>query len=166
MQTATDHRAPETVAPWEAPLTALLGSVALWATWFIFNDRLRAPGAAWYDWVRPAILVAGCLLSFVAAALLAARRRAGREIAQLAAAAIPLALAVGLVTVPFRLLGRLGRWFGDGAAGLAADGWVARLLGNPPALVLNLAVIAIIAAIAARANPGRGERRGRDGGER
>jgi len=100
-------------------ITALVGGLVLWATWFFYKDIYAAPNFYWYHWLQPVLMILTGFMCFIASALLIVRNSAGWEVLWTAISLIPIIFALRLVIVIVRFIGFVIHWLGDNAGGLA-----------------------------------------------
>lgn len=147
----------EAIPGWAAPLSAIVGSAALWLVAFLSTDRLRADGIEWYAWPRLALLALGGTLGLAAAALLALRRPSGRIALQLAIGTVPLFLAISLATAAVRAFAGAAGWLHRGADPAVVGALFGRLRHSPLALA-NIAIVALIVVVAVWGEAARSSR--------
>lgn len=135
-------------------ITALVGGLVLWATWFFYKDIYAAPNFYWYNWLQPVLMILAGFMCFSAAALLAMRNSAGWEVLWTAVSLIPLILALRLVIVIARFIGFMVHWVGDNA-GQLADGTFFDQISLSAFNIANIVVVVAIVIVSLLNRPNK-----------
>jgi hypothetical protein len=86
-------------------ISAVLGGVALWYTWFRYTEMIGQSGFYWYEWVRPALIAGVGILFMVATLLFLLSKSSGWSVFKLGLSMIPLILLLNLIVlILFRVI--------------------------------------------------------------
>ncbi|TGE35564.1 hypothetical protein E4K67_24935 [Desulfosporosinus fructosivorans] len=128
-------------------ISAVIGVIVLWATWYFYKDVYTAPSFRWYNWLQPALLVSAGLMCLIASRLLANRKTDGWDYLWLAISMVPIILALRLVIVIVRFIGFTASWLGDNV-GQLADGTILDRISLSPLNIANIVVVLVIVLFA------------------
>jgi hypothetical protein len=115
-----------------ALISTVLGSTALWFTWFRYSTLSHRPEFQWYEWTQPIFAAVMGILCVSAAVLFLVRKPSGWSTFKTGLSMVPLMLFTNLLILLARVI--LNIFQGNGPA------FVSRLYASP----LNKAILVLV----------------------
>lgn len=85
-------------------VSTILGSGALWYSWFRYNSIVNRPDFQWYNWIQPAFIALMGILCLSATILFISGKSSGWSVFKAGLSIVPLILFSNLVILIFRVI--------------------------------------------------------------
>ncbi len=154
--------APEWVVRILPIFCAAASGIVLIVTGIFYSDKWNTTGLHWFDWIQAALLALACIMSLVAAALLAMRKPAGWDVLLTALCVIPAIMAFRLAIAVLTIAGTLVARVFDNAGHLIDVSVLDRINLNP----VNIAIVIVVLAVILFSLPGSAGKPGKTPGEK